>query len=106
MANDEDNFDYPPAVPNAHASGSNSNSMDLDALGGGGEMGGTGTDVDGGKMSKIQELMRHWLNERSSPEVLKCQTELLNGLLDFVADQVRRVFSRFFFPLFPPFDRF
>lgn len=85
MDDDEDNFNYPPAA----ASGSNSNPMELDPLGGDGEMG--GTNADGEKMSKIQELMRHWLNERSSPEVLKCQTELLNGLLDFVADQVRRV---------------
>ena len=46
-------------------------------------------DVETPSGSKIQELMRHWLNERSAPEILQCQTQLLNGLLDFVADQVR-----------------
>ena len=46
-------------------------------------------DLDTPRGTKIQELMRHWLNERSAPEILQCQTQLLNGLLDFVADQVR-----------------
>lgn len=48
-------------------------------------------DVDTPSGSKIQELMRHWLNERSAPEILQCQTQLLNGLLDFVADQAALV---------------
>jgi hypothetical protein len=46
-------------------------------------------ELDTPSISKTRELMRHWVNERSAPEILQCQTQLLNGLLDFVADQVR-----------------
>jgi hypothetical protein len=35
-----------------------------------------------------QKLMRYWINERSAPEVLQCQTEVLNEVLDFIAEQV------------------
>jgi hypothetical protein len=60
---DEDNYDFP----------TSDTVMDLEVT----------------LLSKIQELMRHWLNERSAPEILQCQTQLLNGLLDFIADQVQ-----------------
>ena len=71
MNDDDDNYDIP----------TSSTLMDLNSS--------ANSTIPSG--SKIQELMKHWLNERSAPEILKCQTELLNGLLDFVADQVRYI---------------
>ena len=39
----------------------------------------------------LEQLTRHWLNERHSPEILPAQEALLGTLLDYVRRQVPTV---------------
>lgn len=36
----------------------------------------------------LQQLIRHWMNERHSPDILPNEGELLAGLLDHIRSQV------------------
>ncbi|KAL4247890.1 DNA replication complex GINS protein SLD5 [Abortiporus biennis] len=46
---------------------------------------------DGGEESLVQELFRHWLNERHSPDILPINEVLLAGLLDRIRKQTSDV---------------
>jgi GINS complex subunit 4 len=37
----------------------------------------------------LQQLIRHWMNERHAPDILPVQQALLSGLLDHIRRQVR-----------------
>ena len=37
----------------------------------------------------LEQLTRHWLNERHAPDILPAQEELLSGMLDHLRRQVR-----------------
>jgi GINS complex subunit 4 len=37
----------------------------------------------------LQQLLRHWTNERHAPDILPVQDMLLSGLLDHIRRQVR-----------------
>ena len=37
----------------------------------------------------LQQLIRHWMNERHAPDILPAQEELLSSLLDHIRRQVR-----------------
>lgn len=45
-------------------------------------------DLGDGEETPLEQLTRHWLNERHSPEILEVQNELLAKLLDHVRRQV------------------
>ena len=36
----------------------------------------------------LEQLTRHWVNERYAPDILPAQEELLGGLLDHIRKQV------------------
>jgi len=36
----------------------------------------------------LQQLIRHWMNERHAPDILSNEGELLAGLLDHIRSQV------------------
>jgi GINS complex subunit 4 len=36
----------------------------------------------------LQQLVRHWMNERHAPDILPAQEDLLSGLLDHIRKQV------------------
>jgi len=36
----------------------------------------------------LQQLIRHWMNERHAPDILQNEGELLAGLLDHIRSQV------------------
>ena len=38
--------------------------------------------------SPLQQLIRHWINERHAPDILPAQEQLLAGLLDHIRKQV------------------
>jgi hypothetical protein len=38
----------------------------------------------------LQQLVRHWLNERHAPDILPVQAEVLGGLLDHIRRQARQ----------------
>jgi hypothetical protein len=38
--------------------------------------------------SPLQQLIRHWINERHAPDILPAQEQLLSGLLDHIRKQV------------------
>jgi hypothetical protein len=40
----------------------------------------------------LQQLVRHWLNERHAPDILPVQAEVLGGLLDHIRRQVRQFY--------------
>jgi hypothetical protein len=56
--------------------------------------GGMALDI-GVSDTPLEQLMRHWLNERHSPEILPAQDVLLGNLLDHVRRQVLLVFCRY-----------
>lgn len=39
----------------------------------------------------LQQLIRHWMNERHAPDILPVQQALLSGLLDHIRRQVRKI---------------
>ncbi len=39
----------------------------------------------------LEQLIRHWMNERNAPDILPAQEFLLNRLLDHLRRQVRIV---------------
>ena len=40
----------------------------------------------------LQQLVRHWLNERHAPDILPVQAEVLGALLDHIRRQVRQLY--------------
>lgn len=64
--------------------------------GGGGSMAGNSSGMfdDGDELedTPLQQLIRHWMNERHSPDILPAQEDLLAGLLDHLRLQVRLFF--------------
>lgn len=53
----------------------------------GGEYG-RGLDGEEGEETPLQQLIRHWMNERHAPDILPAQQILLAGLLDHIRRQV------------------
>lgn len=50
----------------------------------------SGLGVDGEEdETPLQQLIRHWMNERHAPDILPAQQVLLAGLLDHIRRQVR-----------------
>jgi len=43
----------------------------------------------GDEETPLQQLIRHWMNERHAPDILPAQEELLSSLLDHIRRQVR-----------------
>jgi hypothetical protein len=48
----------------------------------------------------LQQLIRHWMNERHAPDILPAQEELLSSLLDHIRRQVRPSLPGRFFLFF------
>jgi hypothetical protein len=74
--------------------------MDLVPPGGGGGAGtlagsSSGMFDDGDELedTPLQQLIRHWMNERHSPDILPAQEDLLAGLLDHLRLQVLFFFA-------------
>jgi hypothetical protein len=57
--------------------------------GGGGAGRGDLFSEDDTPETPLEQLTRHWVNERYAPDILPAQEELLGGLLDHLRVQVR-----------------
>ncbi|TFK66078.1 GINS complex, Sld5 component [Pluteus cervinus] len=42
---------------------------------------------DGGIETPLDQLIRHWMNERHAPDILPAQEDLMNGILDSIRRQ-------------------
>ncbi|KAJ3504360.1 hypothetical protein NMY22_g17952 [Coprinellus aureogranulatus] len=74
-----------------------------------GDAPGTDTGRGGTPQTPLEQMMRHWLNERHAPDILPAQEELLAGLLDHLRVQVSTSFPpspSLLFPLPSPTPSF
>lgn len=69
----------PPASPNPFGVDPD---FDIDGLAG-------GSDNNDNAETPLQQLIRHWMNERHAPDILPVQQALLTALLDHIRRQVR-----------------